>query len=386
MYKGAKKRIFELLGSLYGQVDAGHRWYETLKDYLVNTEKMVCSKNDPCLFIHPKTKMKFVVHTDDGLCRGYDRHTEPFWERLRQKFGLKHVQKVTETSSPVHCGITLSMTIQKGVRTYYMDQNTAMREYLADVQPNGARPVGSPMPNKYELNSDSTLLEPAEAKRFRSELMGAAWFANMTRVDIAQAVNRAAQFMNRPTVGARLALNRILCYLQGRTDFTLCVCRSRVNKYAFYVDSDHGGDTPITTRSTTGIILTLNGMPVTWVSKKQAVTAISSAVAEVYAFSEAVKHAQFLVWRMQDVGHNLKRPIQIFEDNQATISFQKGTKTNTKLKGIYNLRWKWVQELKDMAQIIAVKVGTTENLADMLTKCQLKPAMEKCICRMGIVT
>eukprot|EP00658_Telonema_sp_P-2_P017024 TRINITY_DN16590_c0_g1_i4.p1 TRINITY_DN16590_c0_g1~~TRINITY_DN16590_c0_g1_i4.p1 ORF type:complete len:119 (+),score=8.86 TRINITY_DN16590_c0_g1_i4:462-818(+) len=105
-------------------------------------------------------------------------------------------------------------------------------------------------------------------------------------------------------------------------------------------------------------------MPVTWVSKKQPVTAISSAVAEIYAFSEAVKHAQFLVWRMEDVEHQVERPIKILEDNAAMISFQKSTKTNTKLRGIYNMRWSWIRELKDMAKVIAVKVATDDNLAD----------------------
>ena len=79
-------------------------------------------------------------------------------------------------------------------------------------------------------------------------------------------------------------MTRILAYLQGRPDLTMSVRRSRVNTYGFYVDSDHAGDTPTPTRSTTGIVLMLNGMPVSWTSKKQPMTALSNAVAEVYAF------------------------------------------------------------------------------------------------------
>lgn len=385
MYKGAKRRIFELLGSLYGQVDAGSRWYQTLRAYLVDEEGMKCSENDPCLFINPTTKMKFAVHTDDGICRGQDKHTRPFWDRLQHKFGLKHVEYVTQTNSPVYCGIRLSMKIEKGRKIYMMDQNVAMREFLADTVQSGVRPVASPMPSKHEMISDATKLGPEEAKWFRSTLMGAAWFANMSRIDITHPINRAAQYMANPTVGARLALIRILAYLQGRQDFTLCVCRSKVNKYEFFVDSDHAGDTPVTTRSTTGIMLLLNGMPVYWASKKQPATAFSSAVAEIYAFSEAVKQAQFLIWRMEDLEQELPRPIRIHEDNQASISFQKSTKTNTKLRGIYNLRWHWVKELRDMAQIIAVKIHTTQNVADLLTKCQQRPQMDKFLNTMNVL-
>ena len=79
-------------------------------------------------------------------------------------------------------------------------------------------------------------------------------------------------------------------------------------------------------------------------------------------------------------------PVQINEDNKATISFKKATKTITTLRGIYNLRWKWVQELRDMAKLIAVKVSTDDNIADLLTKCHQKPTTDKFIRRMGVQT
>ena len=55
--------------------------------------------------------------------------------------------------------------------------------------------------------------------------------------------------------------------------------------------------------------------------------------------------------------------------NAAAISFQQATKTNTKLKGVYNLRDKWVQELRDDSNVATEKVCTTLNLSDVLTKC-----------------
>ena len=40
----------------------------------------------------------------------------------------------------------------------------------------------------------------------------------------------------------------------------------------------------------------------------------------------------------------------------------------TKLKGVFDLRQQWVQELQDRRIITAVKVSTNVNLADQLTK------------------
>ena len=104
---------------------------------------------------------------------------------------------------------------------------------------------------------------------------------------------------------------------------------------------------------------------------------MSSAAAEVYAFSEAVKEANSLLWRAEEAGIKVKWPINIFEDNKATISFQQSTQPSTKLKGVYNLRWHWVLELRDTNKYMATKVATDQNIADLLTKCYKPHEMER---------
>ena len=118
-------------------------------------------------------------------------------------------------------------------------------------------------------------------------------------------------------------------------------------------------------------------MPVQWRSNKQPLTSYASATAEIYAFSEAVKDAQLLLWRAEDLGVRVKWPCEIYEDNAATVSFQKATVLDSKVKGVYNLRWDWVRELRDASKIKAVKVDTDKNVADLLTKCQEGYHMQK---------
>ena len=69
------------------------------------------------------------------------------------------------------------------------------------------------------------------------------------------------------------------------------------------------------------------------------------------------------------MGIQVKYPIHIQVDNAAGISSQQSTCVNTRLKGIYDLREGWVQELKDKKTIEAIKVNTKDNIADLLTKC-----------------
>ena len=71
-----------------------------------------------------------------------------------------------------------------------------------------------------------------------------------------------------------------------------------------YCDSDHGGDKHMTTRSQSGVIITLNGVPVHWRSSRQPVTATSSAEAEIYALAEAVKCGRLFNWRCEEMGNH----------------------------------------------------------------------------------
>ena len=76
------------------------------------------------------------------------------------------------------------------------------------------------------------------------------------------------------------------------------------------------------------------------------------------------------------MGYERKKPLEIQVDNTAGIIFQAKMNADSKLKGIFDLRWSWVRELQDSAQIKAVKVLTTNNLADILTKCMSRPTYE----------
>ena len=172
------------------------------------------------------------------------------------------------------------------------------------------------------------------------------WYTNL-RYDIAYEVNRLAQCLAAPTKGAMKALVRVMGYLASTCDRKLKVCRVKGNTWHRYSDSDHAGDTCMgTTRSQTGILITLNGMPIHWKSNKQPVTSLSSACAEIYAMSECVKESRLISWISEDMNCQVCWPLKIQVDSAAGESFQHSTCASSKLKGVYNMRWNWVQELR----------------------------------------
>ena len=112
----------------------------------------------------------------------------------------------------------------------------------------------------------------------------------------------------------------------------------------------------------------LNSAPVFWKSSKQPVTSLSSACAEIYALSESVKHMQLFVWRAQEAGLPFSFPVSVQVDNTQAKSFAEGTCVQTKLRGNFDVRGAWVQELRDSNKLKVLYVPTSNNVADLMTK------------------
>ena len=161
------------------------------------------------------------------------------------------------------------------------------------------------------------------------------------------------------------------------------VPRVKGNEWHMYSDSDHAGDTAVgTSRSHTGVMIMLNGMPVHWRSNKQPKTSISSAEAEIYAMSTAVKDARTRLWIAEELNLKVEWPFVLHVDNAAGESFQHSTCGTSKLKGVFGLHQDWVQELKNEDIVHTVHIDTHKNLADMLTKglsAEVRSNLEKCL-------
>lgn len=111
-----------------------------------------------------------------------------------------------------------------------------------------------------------------------------------TRPDLAHVVGVISRFMSRPIKDHWQAVKWALRYIKGSVD----VCLNYKKKGDFvvtgYCDSDYGGDLDHA-KSTTGMVFTAGGNPVSWRSSLQKVVALSTTKAEYIALSEAVKEA-----------------------------------------------------------------------------------------------
>jgi hypothetical protein len=220
-HKNARLRVFRLKGSLYGQCDAPIRWYKTIQRWMVEDRGFEQSPNDVCLFRHPKTKLKVLLHVDDNKSRGRRAQTIESREALDKRFGLKHWSFLEMGGEKTFLGITLFKNVVDEKIVYGIHQNADVAAFVDEHMPAASAPVKSPMTDKHAMHEDKTLLGAKEAKSFRSILMSLSWFAQMTRLDIVCPVNILAQMSSKPTVSAMKELYRIVRYLSNRPSFTL---------------------------------------------------------------------------------------------------------------------------------------------------------------------
>ena len=117
------------------------------------------------------------------------------------------------------------------------------------------------------------------------------------------------------------------------------------------------------------MIFMLNGMPIFWKSHRQPTTPVSSAAAEICAMYDAVVAARLYAWRCSEMGMHIPSPLLIQCDNTQGVSFQKGTCKTSNLRGTFDLRAAWVQELRDAHAVKTAHIPGEVNPADLFTKC-----------------
>ena len=219
-------------------------------------------------------------------------------------------------------------------------------------------------------------------KVYRSIVGSMNWFANRTRYDISHSLSRLSQHLEKPTKGCMAAARRVMSYLAGTVDMTLTAdITAGDDVWDQFVDSDHAGDrkSPTGTRSHTGVITLLNGMPVMWKSNKQPVTSVSSAAAEIHALGDAVRYSNCMGYRTEEMGIHVEWPRNIMIDNASAVSFQQKTNADSRLGGTFDNREDWIVNMKDKSKVNGVKVNTIYNMSDILTKCHAPATFNKLV-------
>ena len=380
-YRGAGQRMYELLGPLYGQRSASRRWYETLAGWLTSEAVgFVQGKHEPCLFRHPVSGLRVVIYVDDVITRGDHAATVAFQELLGARFDCTPEEYLAVDNELDFLGFTLSKEVVDDEVSFFMDQSGAVAELLSQFDREAIQLRRSPMPTKQLFDSDATPVTTNAAAIYKHVVGTLNYLARCTRFDIGYAVSRLSRKMGCPDGGAWKAMMHLLGYLRATVEFRIggSVSGSR-DAFHFYVDSDHASDRAMDSRSQTGFLIFLNSFPIDWCSRRQPVTAVSPAEAEIYAMREVVVAGRLVQWVAEEMGLETSWPFTVRSDSMQAVSFQKATAPNSKLRGCFDLREKAVMELRDQGIVTSEHVPRSLNMADMLTHCLSGPNFHKCL-------
>jgi hypothetical protein len=144
-----------------------------------------------------------------------------------------------------------------------------------------------------------------------------------------------------------------------------------------FTDAAHADDL-VTRRSTTGIIIFVNGTPIRWYSKRQNTVEGSTYGSEFIAMRIATEFAIALRHDLRMLGIPLVGPANMFCDNQSVVL--NSTVPSSMLKKKHNaISYHKVRESIAAGSIRVAKEPTESNLADILTKPLAGPRFKKLI-------
>ncbi|GJX38756.1 hypothetical protein Tco_0252059 [Tanacetum coccineum] len=132
-----------------------------------------------------------------------------------------------------------------------------------------------------------------------------------------------------------------------------------------FSDADHAGCID-TRKSTSGGIQFLGDKLVSWMSKKQDCTAMSSAEAEYVALSASCAQVMWMRTQLKDYGFNYNK-IPLYCDSQSAIAISCNPVQHSRTKHIHT-RYHFIKEHVENGIIELYFVRTEYQLADMFTK------------------
>ena len=217
------------------------------------------------------------------------------------------------------CGLQYVQT-ERGITIH---QDAYIQELLRDYEACATepfRPKRLPMRPEVDLQEEEVDQSLTKQSEYRSWVQRIAYAAHWTRPDIAYAVGELARFGGRAGTTHFDALRHLLCYLKYRQSFRIHYPRGKhgVDPLSGFADANWKAP-----KSTTGTLSLFNGAPLEWRSKRQNVSAMSTAEAEFMSVSALALEMIYLRRLCAALGLAMRPPTPVGEDNSACMEWTK---------------------------------------------------------------
>jgi transposase InsO family protein len=377
------KKVCKLLRSIYGLKQSSRQWY--MRFHLaITTFGFTMSEEDHCVYVKRSGRSFLILslYVDDILLAGNDMQLlmmSKDW--LFSNFEMKDLGeanfilgvKIIRNRSRRFLGLSQATYIQKILERFRMENSKA---------------VETPMDKATKLDRKSCPQTEAEKSAMSSvpyaSAVGSLMYAMLcTRPDISYAVGIVSRYQSNPGQSHWQAVKRIFRYLRGTKDLMLCYEGASLELKG-YSDAAWGNDAD-EGKSTSGYVFLLGGGAISWSSKKQTSTALSSMEAEYIACCAAVQECVWVRRFLQGLGvvPGIHEPISLRIDNTSAIDLAKDPKHHQKSKHI-EIKYHYVRDQVKEKKVILSYIPTKEMMADPMTKPIARDLFQVHVRQMGL--
>jgi hypothetical protein len=365
-YRGALQRdgslVVKLEKALYGCIESSKLWYDNISKKLVSVGFEANTK-DSCVFNKATpggAQLTVAIYVDDLFCSCVDE-TQLEWlaNVLTEEYKELSIHRGDMHS---YLGHTLDFGSVPGKVKLTMEGYISDLLRLYNVRGTASTPATSTL---FEIDGESTKLEDQLREDFHSCVAKLLYLAKRVRPDLLTAVSFLTTRVNEATEQDGEKLDRVLRYLNATPEMGMILDATKDLCVLAYVDASFAVHTDY--KSRTGGVITLGKGAVWFNSSKQKLVSKSSTEAELIGLSDVLSQVIWTRDFLVSQGYDM-RPAKVFQDNLSTMALaEKGGSTAQRTRHI-GIRYFFVKDRIDSGEIMLEHLGTTEMIADMLTK------------------
>lgn len=368
-------KVYRLKKALYGLKQAPRAWNARLKielDKLGFTQSLA----DPGLFILRKNEdpVYLLVYVDDLLLASAS---------LALINSVKsNLSRAFEIHDLCDAQFFLGMQIlrNRSEKTLKLFQSKYALEVVTRFGLADSNPRSLPISPSNPLSS-STDSSAVNGTLFMEIIGSLMYLAVCTRPDLSYVVGLLSRFASKPSLEHINIAKGVLRYVLGTFELGLVFTSAKPGLQCF-CDANYAADVDCR-RSTSGLILLLNGGPVSWASKLQPTVAASTTEAEYISAAFATKEILWLKSLLFDFDMPLSS-IPVYCDNQAAIKIIRNPISSNRSKHI-DVAFHFIRHHVAQGELTFEFCPTARMLADFLTKPLSKERLHACLAGSNIV-
>lgn len=297
---------------LYGLKQAGHIWYDTVSQYMVELG-FTPIPADPCVYVRvdESGRLNVAVHVDDFAVAGLPHTIAIFKEQFGKRFPIKDLGPAK---------FIVGLQLERTFFGIHISQSTYIKDFVKTFSPDKCQHLIPIAPTDVQEiithEAQGRVYPPADAHLYK-QIVGKLLYATKTRPDIAYAVGFLGRFAAAPNKLHMKAAKYLLDYLKSRPNHGLYYPRgSGIARFHGYVDADHGG---CKSRKSTGAFIIMLGdapregnSPISWCSRLQSLVTTSSTEAEYVATKDIAKEILWMRSLFESLGHLQIGPTHLY--------------------------------------------------------------------------